>query len=286
MASWASTFIEEIPLTTQGFSRLGCLFVAVGLASSARGAPPVQPSKVLSGAEGLTVSLVPLPGAAAEQPAQVLVSVTGSGTVFDGKAIPHAIENVGPGRQNFGTTFHGRAWNTLVLRDGVYSLYLPGRGDGLRVKFDERRTAALEPKAILAAYQRQKGDGTLQALATFDRPSEVARQLKGLQEVFDGFVKSCGAKPALKLDWVSFSDADIQEISFASYCGEPLDVMHRLCDESKEARTAIADKVKTFTCTMGKSLKMELTGSTLGWTTSRAGSNQGEFARQYLEKAL
>jgi hypothetical protein len=286
VASWASTFVEETPVTSKRALRIGWLFAALAWASSAHGAPSRPPSKVLAGPEGLTVTVVSLPPPAADQTSQVLVAVMGSGTVFDGKVISHKIEDVGPGRQSFGTTYHGRAWNTIVLRDSAYSLYLPGRRNELRVRFDEKRSAALKPEAIWAVYQKQKSDGTLEALATFDRPAEVARQLKGLQEVFDGFAKSCGARPALKLDWVSFSDADIQELSFASYCGEPLEVMHRLCDESKEARTAVADKVKTFTCAMGKSLKMELTGSTLGWTTSRLGSNLGDFARQYLEKAL
>jgi hypothetical protein len=282
VASWAWTFIEEIGVIERGLAPFGILF-ALALQASAVRAEPAAPNKVFAGPEGLTVAVVPLPPPAVNQ---VLVQVTGSGTVFDGKAIPHQVEMVGTGKSNFETTYHGRAWNTIVLRDGSYSIYLPGRRDDLQVRFDEKRTAALKPETIFGAYQKQKSDGTLQALAAFDRKAEVARQEKGLQEVVDGFIKSCGSKPAVKVDWGSLGDADIQEISVASYCGEPLDTMRRMCDESKEAKTAIADKVKTFSCTMGKTLKMELVGSTLGWTPSRSGTNLGDFARKYLEKAL
>lgn len=262
---------------------LGCLLAVGADAAVARAEAPAPPSKVLVGPEGLTAVVVPLPPPAVNQ---VLVQVSGSGTVFDGKAIPHRVDAVDVGKTSFETTYHGRAWNTLVLRGGAYSMFLPGRRGDLRVVFDEKRTASLKPDAILASYQKQKGDGTLQALSAFDRKAEVAQQEKAMQEIVDGFDKSCDAKPAVKIDWSSLSDADVQEISVASYCGEPLDTMRRMCEESKEAKTTIAGKVKSFTCTLGKTLQMEMAGSTLKWTTSRSGTNLGEFARKYLEKAL
>jgi hypothetical protein len=235
------------------------------------------------GPEGLTAAVVPLPPPAANQ---VLILVSGSGTVFDGKAVPHRVDAVDVGKMDFETTYHGRAWNTLVLRGGAYSMYLPGRRGDLLVVFDDKRTAALKPDAILATYQKQKNDGTLQTLAAFDRQAEVAQQEKAMQEIVAGFDKSCAAEPAIQIDWSSLSDADVQESSIASYCGEPLDTMRRMCEESKEAKTTIAGKVKSFSCSLGKTMQMELTGSTLKWTTSRSGTNLGEFARKYLEKAL
>jgi hypothetical protein len=260
------------------------LLGVVRLATVARAEATVAPAKVFSGPEGLTVAVVPMPPPAVNQ---VVVAVAGSGTVFDGKAILHRVDVVDGAKTNFETTYHGRTWNTIVVRDGGYWLYLPGGRDDLRVRFDEKRTASLKPEAILAAHQKQKGDGSLQALAAFDRKAEVARQGKGMQEMIDGFLKACaGAKTAVKVDWSSMSDADIQEISVASYCGEPLETTRGMCEESQEARTIIADKVKTFTCVMGTSMQMELQGSALKWTTSRSGTNMGDFTRKYLEKAL
>jgi hypothetical protein len=267
----------------RGIVSLGCLGAVGSAATVARAEAAAPPSKVFVGPEGLTAAVVPLPPPAINQ---VLIQVSGSGTVFDGKAIAHGVDTVDVGKTDFETTYHGRAWNTLVLRGGDYTMNLPGRRGDLRVVFDEKRTASLKPDAILAAYQKQKNDGTLQTLAAFDRKAEVAQQEKAMQEIVDGFDKSCGAKPAIKIDWSSLSDADIQEISIASFCGEPLDTMRRMCEESKEAKTTIAGKVKAFSCSLGKTLQMELAGSTLKWTTSRSGTNLGEFARKYLEKAL
>jgi hypothetical protein len=259
------------------------LLAAVLLAVPARAQSTAPPKRVFAGPEGLTVAVVPMQPPATNQ---VLILVSGSGTVFDAKAIPHRALNVDAGKTNFETTYHGRAWNTLVLRDGAYSLYLPDRREDLWVHFDEKRTAALKADAIYASYQKQMSDGTLQALSAFDRKTEEAQQEKGMQAMVDGFGKACGSKPMVKVDWSSMSDADVQEINVASTCGEPLDAMRRMCEESSEAKAAIAGHVKSFVCAMGKSMKMELAGTTLNWTTGRSATNMGDFTRQVLGKAL
>ncbi len=84
----------------------------------------------------------------------------------------------------------------------------------------------------------------------------------------------------------SFSDDDIKELSIASYCGEPIDTMARLCEDSPEAKRTITAAVKRFACTMGPAMKLDLAGTTLNWTTSRSARNMGDFARKYLEKKL
>jgi hypothetical protein len=232
------------------------------------------------GPEGLSVAVVPLKPRADNK---ALVQISGSGTVFDGKAILHVVDGTGTNRANYQTTFHGRDFWTITVRDGVYSLALPGRRDGAKIKFDEARTAALKPDEVYAAYKRQETDGTLKALAAFDRKAESAQQEKNLEDVVASFAKACGARPAVKVDWPTFTDADIRELSFASYCGDPLDRMRQMCEASNEAKQAIAGNVKTFSCTMGKAMQLDLAGTTLTWTTSRSATNMGDFTRQDLE---
>jgi hypothetical protein len=82
------------------------------------------------------------------------------------------------------------------------------------------------------------------------------------------------------------SDADIQDLSLSSYCGEPLDTMARMCKDSDEAKKAIGGTVKTFVCVMGKTMQFDLAGTTLTWTTARSATNMGDFTRKYLEKKL
>jgi hypothetical protein len=255
------------------------LLVAAGAVAHAQTA--VEPGKVYVGPEGLTVAVVPLKPRADNK---VLVQVTGSNTVFDGKAILHTVDGADTSRADYQTTYHGREWHTVVVRDGVYSLYVPGRRDGPKLKFDEKRTAALKAEDVYAAHKRQDADGSLKALAAFDRKAESAQQEKKLDDTIASFAKACGGKPAVTVDWATFSDADIRELSISSYCGDPLDRMRQMCEASNEAKQAIATNVKTYVCTMGKAMALDLAGTTLTWTTSRAAVNMSDFTRQNLEK--
>ena len=252
-------------------------------AASARADSPVEPGKVFVGGEGVSVAVVPLKPRADKK---VLVRVTGSGTVFDDKVMLHKLEDADSRRINYETTYHGRDWVTLSARDGAYSLAAPGRRDGGTLKFDEAKSKALNGDDLYKAHQKQQADGTLQALAAFNRKEETARHDKQIGETIDSFAKHCGYKLPVKINWTSISDDDIKELSLASYCGEPLDAMRRLCEDSAEAKKTIAATIKSFTCTMGPAMQLDLQGSTLNWTTSRSGRNMGEFARKYLEKKL
>jgi hypothetical protein len=251
--------------------------------ASARADSAVEPGKVFVGTEGVSVAVVPLKPRADKK---VLVRVTGSGTVFDDKVILHKLEDADSRRINYETTYHGRDWVTLSVRDNAYSLGVPGRRDGGTLKFDEAKSKALNADDVYKTHQKQQADGTLQALSAFSRKDEAARHDKQLAETIDSFAKRCGYKLPVKVNWSSISDDDIKELSLASYCGEPLDAMGRLCEDSPEAKKTIAAAIKSFSCTMGPAMQLDLQGSTLNWTTSRSGRNMGEFARKYLEKKL
>ena len=116
---------------------------------------------------------------------------------------------------------------------------MPGRRDGPTVTFDEKRTKDLKADDVHRTYAQQEANGTLRALMAFNRKQETADEEKELQPMIDAFAKNCGAKPAVTVNWTSMSDADIQELSLSSYCGEPLDTMARMCKDSDEAKKAI-----------------------------------------------
>jgi hypothetical protein len=259
------------------------LVLAAIAAGRAQAEGPVEPGKVFVGPEGLAVTIVPLTPRADHK---VLIRVTGSGSAFDDKAIPHTVEDGGGTRFDYATTYRGRHWNTINVRDGRYQVNVPGHRDSPTVRYDEARTKALSADEVYKTYQRQQADGTLTKLAAFDRKEETARHEKQLADTTAAFAKACGATPAVKVDWASFSDADLRELSVASYCGEPLDKLAYLCGESREARQTIATTVKTFTCTMGQAMKLELAGATLAWTTSRSATNMGDFTQRFAEEKL
>ena len=254
--------------------------------AAARADAPVEPGRVYVGGDGVTIAVVPLKP---KTDNKALVRVTGSGTVYDDKAILHERSDEG-GRIAYSTTYKGRTWVTITVPSSPEArpipIYLPGRRD-VTVKYDEARSTALKTDDVYRAYQKQQADGTLAALAAFNRKEETARHEKQLTaETGADFAKKCGYKLPVTINWASFSDADIKELSITSYCGDAIDAMARLCDDSAEAKRTIAAAIKSFACTMGPEMKLDLAGSTLNWTTSRSGRNMTEFARKYLEKKL
>lgn len=266
------------------------LAVLTKASGSSAAAPesPVEAGKVFVGDEGLAVAIVPLKPRAKNE---VLVQVTGSGSDLDGKVIPHKVNVMGERKTNFETTWHGRGWVTIAVRESwwdarAYSLYLPGKRGEPKVRYDEKRTAALKAEDVYAAFKKQEADGTLKAFTAFDRKAETAAQDKQLAELAAGVATACGAKLAVKVDWASITDEDVKTYSIASYCGEPLETMSRMCGQSNEAKKAISAKVKSFTCTLGKAMKLDLAGTTVQWTTARDASNVGEFAQKALEQKL
>src|SRR4029078_6506595 len=263
------------------------LALALLMPSAARAADaPFEPGRVYVGGDGVTIAIVPLKP---KTDNKALGRVYGSGTVHDEKAILHHGED-GGGKVAYGTTYRGRDWITITVPTSpearAIPIYLPGRRD-VTVKYDEARTAELKTDDVFRAYQKQQADGSLKALAAFNRPEETAQHEKQLaSDAGESFAKRCGYKLPVKINWTTFSDDDIKELSIASYCGEPVDAMARLCEDSAEAKRTITAAIKSFGCAMGPAMQLDIAGTTLNWTTSRSARNMGDFARKYLEKKL
>ena len=142
---------------------------------AARADAPVEPGRVYVGGDGVTVAIVPLKPRTDNK---VLVRVTGSGTAFDDKAILHERGDGDGGKVAYSTTYRGRSWFTITVPSSAETrpipIYLPGRRD-VTVKYDERKSAELKTDDVYRAYQKQQADGTLKALAAFNRKEENAR---------------------------------------------------------------------------------------------------------------
>src|SRR5262249_61980464 len=118
----------------------------------ARADAPVEPGRVYVGGDGITIAIVPLNPRSGNK---ALVRVTGSGTVYDGKAIPHQRDDSDGGRVKYSTTYHGRTWFTITVPSAPeprpIPIYLPGRRD-VTVKYDERKSAELKTDDVFRAY--------------------------------------------------------------------------------------------------------------------------------------
>lgn len=256
--------------------------------ASANAAAPVGAGKVYSGPEGESVAIIPLTGAESQGGKQYLLHVQGTGSEFDGKALPHALYEF-DGHANYFTQYRGDDYTTVAMRNRGgkrYELNAPGLKDGVNVTFDEKRTQALKADEVYALYQKQKADGTLGKLSAFNRKQRETDQEQGLADELKAVNAACGAKLSATVDWKSVSDDVIKKYSISSYCGSPLSALRSLCESAAVARKIIPAKVKKVSCQFGPELKLELQGDTASWTTSVDASNQEDFARKFFEKNL
>jgi hypothetical protein len=249
---------------------------------------PAGAGKVYSGSEGEAVAVIPLTARGPQGEPQVLLHVQGTGSEFDGKALLHSVSESNRGA-NYITEYRGESYYTLIMRESSggksYQLYVPGKRDGLRVSFDEKRTQALKGEDIHKLHQRQQADGTLARLAAFNRKEREAYGNEGLAESLKAMNAACGTQVTASIDWKSVSDELIKRYSIGSYCANPLEALRRLCD-SAVGRRIIQAKVKRLSCQFGPELKLEVQSGAVSWTTAPEASNQEEFATKFFEKNL
>ena len=122
-------------------------------------------------------------------------------------------------------------------------------------------------------------------LQAFNRKEGIAGEEKDLQRTIDGFAKACGAKPPVKVEWASFTDADVrdQRGQLLRRAAGRHAAHVRAVERGKEGDLPRREEL---VCTQGKEMQLDLASGTLTWTTSRGGTNMGDFARKYLEKKL
>jgi hypothetical protein len=252
----------------------------------ARAAAPVDAGKVYSGPDGEEVALIPL---TPREGKKFLVRVQGTGSDFDGKVLPHETNDWSSSTQvriSYYTQRGGRDYSTLVVRGSSYELYVPGRRDGIPVKYDEARTQKLKPEDVYAQYQKQDKDGTLAKLMAFDRKGEMARHDSELAGQLKALNASCGATVAAAIDWSTVSDELLKGYSISSFCGTPLESLKSLCDVSDEARRTVQAKVKQLDCRFGTALEPRMESARVVWTTATDVANQGEAATRFFKKNL
>jgi hypothetical protein len=254
--------------------------------SPAWAAAPVEAGKVFSGPEGEEVALVPL---TPREDKKFLLRVQGTGSEFDGKVLPHEAYDLSSGgtvRMNYTTERQGRSYATLVVRGSSHELFVPGRGGGIPVKYDEARTQKLKAEDLYAQHQKQQKDGTLAKLMAFDRKAEQAHHDTAYAEQLKALNASCGTAVAGSIDWSSIPEALLKTHSISGFCEAPLTSLRGLCDLSNEAKRTVQAKVKQIDCRFGPALEPRIEASRVVWTTATDAANQDEFATRFFKKNL
>lgn len=247
---------------------------------------PVESGKVFSGDEGIRVVVVPLKPASDKK---AIVSVSGTQSEFDGKAQLCEVVSAGGSDTDYKTTWQGRPFTLLVVREQYgskeYRLGVPGKRDSLRVSFNDKATQELKAEEVYALHLKQSKDGTLAAMQKFDRKAAEGKQEAQLGEKLERLNKACETKLSIKVNWSSITDDVLKSTSIASYCGNVLDGLRGLCS-SKVGKETVAKKVASVDCQFGAALDVTLKGTALTLTTAKDAPNQEDFIKTSLEKKL
>jgi len=264
--------------------------IAVGVLSgaSALAGAPVGTGKVYSGPEGESVAVIPLTTQGPKGEKQVLLSVQGTDSEFDGKPMLHVANEQSKG-VDYITQYKGEDFYTLVVRESYgakkYELWVPSRPKAVIVSFDDKRTQALKAEDAYGQYEKLRKDGTLAKLAAFSRKEREAGQQQGFTELVKSMNEACGTQVTATIDWKSISDELIKKYSISSYCGNPLEALRRLCG-SPVGKRVISAKVKKFSCQFGPELKLEVNAGAVSFTTQQDAANQEEYATKFFEQNL
>jgi hypothetical protein len=258
---------------------LACGFFVAGLAHA-----EVEGAKLYAGPEGMKVTVIRLSG----DPG-LLLSVQGSDSSYDGKALPATQEEDGE-RTRYCTQHAGREVCPfhVVNRYGTRSyVFYPGwNRQEISLQWDEKGSAALDAGPVVKRYEAQQKDGTLAKFMDFDRPGEQAQAAAAVAEQVKETAGKCGGVTfPLEVKWTSISDDVLKRFSVASYCGAPLEALSDLC-EFPSVRALLTADVKSVECTFGAQVAFSLEKGVLRWTTSTEGSNLKDAARKGFEEAF
>lgn len=117
-----------------------------------------------------------------------------------------------------------------------------------------------------------------------------AEQQSRLEDSVKSTNEKCGTTIAVGFDWKSFNGVDLQDGSHSvyGYCEAPLNMIRRICDDSKEGAAAVKKDIKKYTCAWGGKGKrdIKLAAGTLTYKIDWDSSNDEDYAKAYLEKHL
>jgi hypothetical protein len=246
--------------------------------------------RVYRGEDGLRVTLVPLIG---EEPEQALIEVTGLPNDFDRLVLRYEKSPRGRDRWSYHTTYRGGEFHTMWRNRSQggtrVQIFLPGAGrDSRDVHFDEEASAEVDPHDLARRHAAIVADGTVAAMAEFDRENREARNDEEFaRRLARDLENACDADPVpASIDWSTVSDEQLRSYSVAGqgYCGAVSAGLVRLC-RHEAGREIARTRVRAIHCEMGDELSLSLSDDgKLTWTGDFEGMNAGEVAGHLLRK--
>jgi hypothetical protein len=281
MTDPGSLVILGAPLPTKDvtMTRLSLLLAASLFALNASALELAKYPQVFDAGKGISVTVAP-----SSDGKQALLQVSGINHPLDEVVLLTTIKERGNDELSYSTTLNGSASSLLVKRQGWggerFQLYLPNT-DGFELGFDETRSKAVNPAALLALYEQQQKKGIQDKLSRFDREQRVADFSAQLQQIDQDASKACGTSLATQVEWSAIEDDKLQRLGVPSFCGEVVRQMASLCESSAEFK-AQAEQLKTVQCRFAAQLKLREGDAGLVFTTHEKAPNQGDFINAYL----
>ncbi|QAT86107.1 hypothetical protein EJ065_4557 [Corallococcus coralloides] len=235
--------------------------------SEVAGTKPVT-GKVYSNEAGEKITLIALePGDAKK----ALVAFDGTKSELDGQVL---VASVGQDRRavEYWTLWRGRKQRFVSVHDrgGFEDLVFSGVNHTgyTHLKPDTGKTGALKVEKVFERYADLEGDKKYQGMLAFDRKFWANQAETQLAEALAETNKACGSKLTSTVAWDSITDAQINEISFGSYCVGPLESLQKLCERSDEAKRTVQQKLQAVECRMDAKAAVKLEAQKVIWSVT------------------
>lgn len=239
--------------------------------------------KVFTADEGVEVVLAPTADGK-----QALIRISGVNHPADKVVFLARMERWGGGTDAYVTTFDGRDSGMVQKKTSMYGggdryvAYLPGRKQEYTLSFDEKKSKALKPAALLASYESQTKQGVQQKLARFDREKQVKQGQAALMATDEAASKSCGVPVKTTVDWAAINDDRLKKISVQGYCGAVASGLDRMCSDASANFKQKAGGLNQITCQFGPELRARVVDRKVVFTTAEDAPNQDDFIREFL----
>ena len=237
-------------------------------------------AKIFSNREGIEVTMVPL------KPTDLVVLVVeGTHTPIDNVPMGHSVQEQGNGAE-FVRKIDGKNWSTVSSRQRWsdardYSVNIKGRRDPAIVTYNPKKslTEAEGTRLLERALFRRPAD------SAFDRKKTEASDRASFEKDVSEVNAACGVKIQATVNWQALTDEIIKHFDVAGACGQMLDALVEICDDSIGKKT-VGEKIKAIECQVGSKLAGSLKGNKLLWTTAEDAPDQKETAKDWLGNNL
>ncbi|MBL8922696.1 MAG: hypothetical protein JNJ54_27860 [Myxococcaceae bacterium] len=183
--------------------------------------------KVYRGRDGQRVEVVTLAVKKGATP-NAVVRVTGSGSERDGLVFRGALADEGRA-QTFTMRYGGRDWVLVRNEDGSAEVFMPGKRESFRAKYDDAATTAGDAQAVLKVHQAQLADDSVALAEKAEWPHLVAKYEKRALEAAAALGKRCGAQATVTLRWATFDDDTMANVDVWKLCAPAVQALEGAC---------------------------------------------------------